>query len=283
MLDMKCLQHEFIFVPLLVLITVISSCAPAGHQHRAESPSTALPDVLHESKGNDAKGTAESSSQSTDDSTACLSCHDYRENHHPTDFVPADASKFPFPLYDGRVRCLTCHNENHMGSPFMLRGGPYTDRREICFQCHYEEEYRYIYPHIMLDDKEKFLEVNGRPVCLVCHLKTPDPTVDRTKDVVFRADVAFLCLRCHSLMAKAILNRHVLLKPSLEMLTYLEQNEQKLSVTIPLVPRDRITCSTCHNPHQIGVIIYEPSAKGADAPDRLRVAEPALCVVCHVM
>jgi uncharacterized radical SAM superfamily Fe-S cluster-containing enzyme len=216
-----------------------------------------------------------------DGSSSCLNCHEYRENHHPTDFAPADASSFPLPLYDGRVRCLTCHIDDHMGSPFMLRGGPYTERRDICFECHYEEEYRFIYPHIMLDDKGKVAESDGKPVCLVCHSRTPDPRVDRTKDVSFRADVAFLCWRCHSLMAKAILNQHVLLKPSSQMLRYIEQREQAMKVTIPLVPRDRITCSTCHNPHQKGVIIYEPSAKGADEPDRLRLQEPELCITCH--
>jgi hypothetical protein len=165
----------------------------------------------------------------------------------------------------------------------MLRGGPYSDRREVCFKCHYEEEYRQIYPHIMMDGDGKIVEVDGRPVCLICHSRMPDPRVDRTKDVVFRADVAFLCWRCHSLMARAILNQHVLLKPSLEVRRYMEQNEQKLNVTIPLIPRDRITCSTCHNPHQKGVITYEPSAKGADGPDRLRIEAPALCIVCHIM
>ena len=80
----------------------------------------------------------------------------------------------------------------------------------------------------MLDDKDKVIELNGKPVCLVCHSRMPDPRVDRTKDVVFRADVAFLCLRCHSLMSRAILNQHVLLKPSLGMIRYMEKNEQKL-------------------------------------------------------
>jgi len=252
------------------------------HQERTNTASTAPVKTSGEPEKSTAAVPAGSSSgPEADGSSSCLSCHEYGENHHPTDFVPADASNFPFPLYDGRVRCLTCHIEDHMGSTLMLRGGPYTDRREICFQCHYEEEYRYIYPHMMVDDKDKVIELNGKPVCLVCHSKTPDPRVDRTKDVSFRADVAFLCLRCHSLMAKAILNRHVLLKPSSKMLRHIEQNEQTMRVTIPLVPRERITCSTCHNPHQKGVITYGPSAKGADEPDRLRLQEPELCIICH--
>lgn len=67
------------------------------------------------------------------------------------------------------------------------------------------------------------------------------------------------------------------------MLKEIERNEKKMEVTIPLVPRKRITCSTCHNPHQKGIIKYEPSAKGAGSPNRLRLSRPALCFVCHRM
>jgi len=271
-----------LFSQLLLLIAVLTSCAPTLHQEQEKTTSPAPLRTAVESDNSAGEGSVGPSSGSeTDASSACLSCHEYGVNHHPTDFVPADTSNFPFPLYNSQVKCLTCHNENHMGSPFMLRGGPYTNRREICFRCHHEDEYSQIYPHIMLDSDGKVTEVNNRPVCLVCHSKMPDPSVDRTKDVSFRADVAFLCWRCHSLMGKGVLNQHVLLKPSLNMLSYIEQSEQKMKVTLPLVPRERITCSTCHNPHQKGVITYEPSAKGADAPDRLRLQEAALCVACH--
>jgi len=276
------LRHRLIFSQLVLLATVFVSCAPNLYQEQQRAASTGVP-AAEDKTGPSAAPAGPSAGADADPSSGCLVCHEYGENHHPTDFVPADAPEFPFPLYDGRVRCLTCHIEDHAGSPKMLRGGPYSDRREICFTCHYEEEYRQIYPHIMMDGDGKVIEVNGRPVCLVCHIKTPDPRVDRTKDVVFRADIAFLCWRCHSLMSRAVLNEHVLSKPSMEMRRYIEQSEEKLNVTIPLVPRDRITCSTCHNPHQKGVITYEPSAKGADAPDRLRIEAQDLCAVCHTM
>jgi predicted CXXCH cytochrome family protein len=271
---------RLLFSQLLLLILVLVSCAGL-HQEQERPP--ASPPSAGERTQTSAVPVGPAAGSKADKSSACLGCHDYRENHHPTNFVPANAADFPFPLYKGRVRCLTCHTEDHMGSQFMLRGGPYPDRRGICFKCHHEDEYTDIYPHFMLESDGSIRQVHNKPVCLVCHAKMPDPRVDRTKDVVFRADVAFLCWRCHSVMSTAILNRHVLMKPSLSMLRYLEQNEQKLSVTIPLVPRDRITCSTCHNPHQKGVIIYPPSAKGADAPDRLRLPSPTLCTVCHEM
>ncbi len=274
------LPSKLIFFVALLPAILLTSCASTLPQERGES---ALPGTSSEESKRSAPASRSSSGPRIPDFSACLGCHQYRENHHPVDFAPRDPSRFPFPLYDGKVRCLTCHTEDHQeGSGNLLRGGPYADRRGICFKCHHEDEYSAIYPHVMLDDG-KIVEVNGKPVCLVCHAKTPDPRVDRTKDVVFRADVAFLCWRCHSLMAKVMLNEHVLLKPPTNMLRYIEQNEERMKIIIPLVPRDRITCSTCHNPHQKGVIIYGPSAKGADAPDRLRLPEPALCLVCHKM
>ncbi len=220
----------------------------------------------------------------TDPSAACLNCHDYQENHHPVDFVPANAAKVPFPLFEGKVRCLTCHEmhggpDGH-GTPKLLRGGPYeNDRRQICFRCHSGDQYASINPHIMLDDAHAIRKVNGRPVCLLCHATMPDPATDYTSDVKFRADVGFLCWRCHPPMPDPFFSTHFLVKPSTEMLGDIEQTEERDMVILPLVPRGRITCSTCHNPHQEGVIQHESAAKGADARHKLRL--PSLCIACH--
>ncbi len=217
-----------------------------------------------------------------DPSSKCLNCHDYRENHHPIDIALADPEAYPFPLYNNKIECLTCHDNDHTGSSRFLRGGPYPDHREICFKCHSRDTYAEIDPHSMTDGNGKILTVNSRPVCLVCHAVEPNPAKDRTGDVRFRADIAFLCWRCHATMANALFfEKHFLVKPSLPMIKFIERKSQEMNVTIPLVPRERITCSTCHNPHQKGVISYEPSTKGAGAPDRLRLPSPEICLVCH--
>ena len=221
-----------------------------------------------------------------DPSASCLNCHDYKENHHPVDFVPADASRFPFPLFAGKVRCLTCHEihggPGNKGTPKLLRGGPYTeDRRVICFQCHSSERYAAINPHLMLDEKNNYRAVNGKPVCLLCHSQMPDPEIDYTENVRFRADVGFLCWRCHPPMPDPFFSTHFLRKPSAATLEAMHQSEERDMVILPMVPRERITCSTCHNPHQQGVIQHEAAAKGADRKSRLRL--PSLCVACHPM
>lgn len=222
----------------------------------------------------------------TDPSVTCLECHDYNKNHHPVDFVPAVTSGFPFPLFEGKIRCLTCHEihggAGNEGTPKLLRGGPYTaDRRAICFRCHSSERYAAINPHLMLDEQNNYREVNGKPVCLLCHSQMPDPAKDYTENVRFRADVGFLCWRCHPPMPDPFFSTHFLKKPSAATLEAMHQAEERDMVILPMVPRGRITCSTCHNPHQERVIQHEAAAKGADRKGRLRL--PSLCVACHPM
>ncbi len=275
---MKCKMSILSFAPasflrlIVFLVLVLVSCTPrlAKINAGASQGETPLPQQPAPT------GVA---------STACLDCHQYRENHHPIDIAPPDATNYPLPLTEGKITCLTCHVADHLeGGEKLLRGGPYADRRDICFQCHRAEAYAEIDPHLMLDAKGAVLSVNNKPVCLLCHAMTPDPARDRTGDVRFRADIAFLCWRCHPPMASPrFFREHFLVEPSPSMLRYIEKREAEWKVTIPLVPRDRITCSTCHNPHQKGVIIYGPSAMGADAQSKLRLPSPKLCLVCHDM
>ena len=253
-----------------LLVIIIASCIPTQPELSKRTVSTESLPVLKSSEAGL--------------SSACLGCHaSYTSNHHPVDFRPADSSKISLPLFHGEIQCLTCHEEDHRGGTNCLRGGPYAERREICFKCHSEEEYAEIDPHIMLDSEGKIATVNGKPICLVCHAVQPNPVTDRTEDVKFRADVAFLCWRCHAPMVNSVLMNHFRLKPSISQLRYLQEKIEQLEVTIPLIPRQRITCSTCHNPHQEGVIMYQPSAKGADSPSRLRLPAPSLCLVCHIV
>lgn len=193
---------------LILVITILTSCALQPHTGtRTHSLRTSQqPGEAAELKAVQAYSDSESYSSSD-----CLRCHSqYNENHHPVNFTVTSSSNFPFPLYEGRVRCLTCHIGNHEEPGNMLRGGPYSDRREICFKCHYKESYSEIDPHFMLNEDGEIRNEYGQPICLLCHAKTPDPVVDRADDVLFRADIAFLCWRCHAPMVNPIFNQHFL-------------------------------------------------------------------------
>ena len=220
-----------------------------------------------------------------DRSGSCLGCHDYQENHHPIDVVPVDPAGYSLPLDEGKIRCLTCHEihggPQKTGTKKLLQGGPYQDRREICFRCHSREAYSLIDPHKMLDKQNRVREVNGKPVCLICHAKTPDPAVDFTESVRFRADVGFLCWRCHPPMPGEFFDLHFLVTPSAKTMNKITTATERRYVILPMVPRGRITCSTCHNPHQEGVIQRPAAAKGAGSKSKLRL--PDICAACHDM
>ncbi|KAB0665691.1 hypothetical protein F6V25_08200 [Oryzomonas japonica] len=218
-----------------------------------------------------------------DPSHFCLDCHNYTTNHHPVNFIPTMQIKPQFPLYLGRIECLTCHEMHggpqHKGTPMLLRGGPYTDVRTICFNCHTAEQYATIDPHVMRQDDGSQTVVNGKVVCLYCHELEPDPSQDRANMVLFKADVSFLCMRCHTLMHTGYFEKHFLLTPPDEIKKNIARPEIQERFSLPLVPRGRITCTTCHNPHQEGIISYGPSAAGADSVHRLR--DENVCIGCH--
>jgi hypothetical protein len=76
---------------------------------------------------------------------------------------------------------------------------------------------------------------------------------------------------------------HFLVKPKKRTLDYMIKVQAEDGVTFPLLNRDRITCSTCHNPHQKGVIISGAARAGEDAPFKLRMPNESICFGCHNM
>jgi hypothetical protein len=228
-----------------------------------------------------------------DPSAACLDCHHYQENHHPVDFVPRDSEAIrvvsTFPLINGRVQCLTCHQahanagSNNLSEPSnLLRSGPLRDRRDICFLCHRQEAYQDINPHKMLTPSGAVREVNGAPVCLLCHSQQPTRDSDPA-DVSFKADVAFLCWRCHSSMTGTFMEKHHHAKVKKATRKQMEETVQAKGIDLPLARDGMITCSTCHNPHEQGVLMRTAADVGTDKPHRLRLAKKEACNACHAM
>ncbi len=64
----------------------------------------------------------------------------------------------------------------------------------------------------------------------------------------------------------------------------MKASEKKFNIILPLNYKGNITCPTCHNPHERGVLPPgQASAKGASEKYRLRMAAENLqiCVACH--
>lgn len=269
-----------LFFLFICLLQLTAACSVMRYYHIGMSCST-----CHEGKPELGKP---SLLRPENPSIRCRDCHGYKKegDHHPSSPISGPTGDTAlidpgFKLYSGNMECLTCHHihagdDYGLGTRNFLFDGPYEDRRDICFRCHNKEAYKNINPH---DD---MLEVDWKlkhSACLVCHAEVPDPEVDRTSDVKFRATVAFLCWRCHPFMAQDFMDKHYLKKPSARRFVEMKWSEEDHNIILPLDSSGRITCSTCHNPHQPGVMVYEKAKKGAGAKNRLRSVK--ICVECH--
>lgn len=281
------------YIILFFILLLVSACSMgrALRQDAQAHPKHSACVTCHRSIDPSSAGSPQPFADSMDPSTICLDCHHYESDHHPVNMVPgkeyAKSSMQSFPLFDGQVRCLTCHQahtdpgQNMLNEPSkLLRGGPYADLRELCFKCHYQENYAAINPHVMRTSDGAIRDVDGKPVCLLCHSEKPDPQGDPA-DVRFRADVAFLCWRCHASMMGSFMGKHFHVKPKRATRAALRRTELERELLLPLAHDGMLTCSTCHNPHQQGVIVRVAAAAGADAPRRLRMPKEAICNACH--
>lgn len=221
---------------------------------------------------------------------SCLICHhDHKKNHHPVDFTPPhidliniDENKFP--LFGGKIQCFTCHTadgEYIKGNDKLLRGGPYNDNRTLCFKCHYQDKYSQINVHLMHEEGGGLRTIEGKLVCTFCHPQNIN-NLYSTETVEFKADISFLCLRCHPEMSAPHIKGHFSIVPTEKTKNKIRAFEDTHNVILPLVPRGKMTCATCHNPHQKGVLIDERAMAGADSEYLLRIEKNLLCYGCHL-
>lgn len=203
-----------------------------------------------------------------------------------------------FPLQQGRITCLTCHDiykqcqkDTHVVKTragersfyrdeiMFLRGGRSQKRTDICFKCHNEQKYKNLNPHEQLTEKGDIIP----EICLYCHTEKPDEKTAAFDDVTLIGDLKMLCQRCHGTMERHPSGVNHYLRPSGTMYTRMQILEDKLETVFPLDNEYMITCVTCHNPHERGVIPRKRrGAKGAGRPYRQRVPK-VLCESCHGM
>jgi hypothetical protein len=213
---------------------------------------------------------------------------------HPVDLEPSEDLKprIPpgLPLQDGKVTCATCHNifiqcsDQPIEKIFLkenkfLRGAPYQDRTELCFKCHDITQYRKYNPHLQLNAQEQIIEAK----CLYCHNEVPDEKRANYEDIKLVANPEAVCLGCHSRITANQWHTRHMRKPPAEISKRIQELQEQYQIILPLDPDGKITCSTCHNPHQKGVIPDKRAgAKGAGEKFRHRLTDN-MCVRCHPM
>lgn len=223
-------------------------------------------------------------------------CHySSSENYiHPVDIAPSEnlKTRIPaaFPLQEGKVTCSTCHDivvqcrDNQSDKILLkkqkfLRGAPYKTMMEICFECHNKAEYQRYNPHQQLNAKKEII----KQTCLYCHAEIPDEKLTSLRDAKLIGNMDALCIRCHTLESRQVFHSKHLRKPSDEVLTTIKTMEDQHGILLPLSQEGNITCATCHNPHEKGVIPDRRlGARGASLTRRHRLQHD-MCIKCHPM
>ena len=138
---------------------------------------------------------------------ACLKCHDgahASDEAHPVERTLNAGMLNPgWPLINGRIQCLTCHDIKQQcdvnairtedNSSFLRQ--PADVETPFCDNCHRDTKLARLNPHLMLDAG------SHQPVekkCTLCHEQQMDAsTTVRTGNAHLRADQAVLCKSCH--------------------------------------------------------------------------------------
>jgi hypothetical protein len=214
----------------------------------------------------------------------CQRCHAGVE-HHPLGVksTPAtwkmDFSRFP--LEGEAVTCVTCHKppecRNAVGreNPRFLRGGPYNAVEEFCQRCHEGKKFSSLNPHDQIDDSGEIYQKK----CLYCHVTLPSTTATGGEALRYTDTLTALCISCHQVGPHPQIDHLAQMTPA--MLDNLHKYEERRMVKLPLEEEDRVTCVTCHNPHERG-LLKGPAGVGADEEKRLRLTTTnEVCTPCH--
>ncbi len=217
----------------------------------------------------------------------CSSCHEKeiaRTDVHPVGIVLKDDmnDRMPssWPLRDGKVTCLTCHEpliqmyydpEKQEPNPEFLREAPYTRVSDFCFKCHQQQSFKKTNPHEQLNQDGESIETK----CLYCHQVLPDPSqAENIQDVTFVDERTDICFGCHP-------NKSSMHPAQSNHLVDIPSDIKPEGLYLPVI-KGKIFCGTCHNPHQKGVIKKEEAAAGAGVKYFLRSENTyKLCTTCH--
>jgi hypothetical protein len=252
-------------------------------------------------------------------SQLCRSCHDGKlatREIHSVDIEPSSAmaKQIPYdiPLENGKLTCLSCHDVSKdckPGQPAaaanrnLLRGSYVSHPMEFCFRCHLRENYRAFNAHDQLEAGKPKTET-----CIWCHDKVPDVN-SRPKEgaaYALRSESFGVCENCHKVEKNHPTgDSHMFATPTKNMIWHMSAYEiqprmnlpferlleyvratNRAARSIPLDESGRITCYSCHNPHQKGLIPnWNLRSVGSEPKEavnhRLRSHEGTACRVCH--
>ena len=225
----------------------------------------------------------------------CNRCHaaeGVSSDPHPVAVEPEESMRISipagWPLQDDTITCLTCHDpllqmtENlprKLINPSFVRQPFSASPASFCFTCHRREQYRKKNPHLQLDSTGAMVEEQ----CLYCHPSAPDPAqADRPSLISLKNEEKRLCGSCHpgKDTNHPVRGDHLVAVPD-TMKDILAVKTPSRDIYLPVF-NNTIACSTCHNPHQKGVIERPEAKRGSGEEYFLRLGRGKdLCVACH--
>jgi hypothetical protein len=212
---------------------------------------------------------------------------------HPVDVIPSDETKTlipkDLPLADDKLTCGTCHDifvqcqdvqDPYQRQKNFLRGGPYKNIMNLCFKCHEMKKFKKYNPHKQLNEKGDIIQ----ETCFYCHSEVPDiKNLARQHPYLIAESTTTLCIGCHNPADKTSLHYRHVRKPSSSVLQKIKQMEKDNNIVLPLSDTGMITCTTCHDPHQYGLIPGYRSGAIDPGEEKNNQFSGNLCVKCHEM
>ena len=183
--------------------------------------------------------------------------------HHVVKVIPGTAIKVPsdWALNEkGEVDCVTCHSDENIDqidfadvdktTPDFFRGGPFDDLSQFCFRCHDAKAYERVNIHKQKDTAGEVIE----STCTYCHVDVLNPkNYSLGDDLKLRMAMGESCAACHLKTPHLNAYNH-LRKPSEKVRQHMSVSEKDFGVKLPLNTEGRITCVSCHSPHEYGVL-----------------------------
>jgi predicted CXXCH cytochrome family protein len=164
-------------------------------------------------------------------------------------------------------------------NPQFVRQPYSTSRNDFCFICHQPNDYQKQNPHRQYDQAGT---LNAK-TCLFCHQATPHPEQENPlANIPFKNDQTRICMSCHAGKKDNHPTRgnHLVTMPD-SMKEEFDAQTAKRGIYLPL-PDSVISCTTCHNPHQVGVIKRKEAKEGSSNSFFLRISRGReLCTTCH--
>lgn len=187
-----------------------------------------------------------------------------------------------FPLTsNGDMSCMTCHEsveKQTRSNRSFLRGGPYRQELDFCYNCHERQNYEKINPHQQLSEDGSI----NSAVCLNCHVRQPSADDHPTIAAEMQTEMKMTCNKCHALHTHEENHYGRNLKTSkTATLKQYDATQAQYGITLPLSQNDEIQCHTCHYIHGslgIDAVIYEGSDENQYF---LRLPKERLCYACH--